>query len=282
MGQKIGVLVESFRTDVYEGLKRAKHAGAAGVQISTVRGDMAAWDMPAQKVKDVLAAVKANGLEVSALCGDLGGHGFMDKALNADKIEKSKRIIDLAKQWECNIVTTHIGVLPQDVNSEVYAVMQTACRELAEYASANNAFFALETGAESCDALKVFLDSLGSKGLSVNFDPANLVMVMRDDPVKGVYTLKDYIVHTHAKDGVNLVPATAEEVYGSFSHGDDAEVIEYFKETPLGEGNVPFKEYLQALTDIGYNGYLTIEREVGDDPSKDIFAAVEFLQKLLA
>ena len=53
-----------------------------------------------------------------------------------------------------------------------------------------------------------------------------------------------------------------------------------FLEVPLGEGSVPFKEYLEALTDIGYKGFLTIEREVGDKPEVDIRKAVEFLEAL--
>ena len=34
---------------------------------------------------------------------------------------------------------------------------------------------------------------------------------------------------------------------------------------------------LKALEDIGYKGFLTIEREVGDDPARDIRKAVDFL-----
>ena len=64
--------------------------------------------------------------------------------------------------------------------------------------------FAIETGPEKAIVLKEFLDSLGCKGMGVNLDPANFVMVTDQDPVEAVYILKDYIVHTHAKDGVML------------------------------------------------------------------------------
>lgn len=63
---------------------------------------------------------------------------------------------------------------------------------------------AIETGPEISADLKVFLDDLHSTGVAVNLDPANLVMVTGDDPVQAVYNLKDYIVHTHAKDGIKL------------------------------------------------------------------------------
>ena len=57
---------------------------------------------------------------------------------------------------------------------------------------------------------------------------------------------------------------------------------DYFLEVPLGEGNVPFDAYLKALEDIGYKGFLTVERECGDDPYADIQMAVNFLKEKTA
>jgi sugar phosphate isomerase/epimerase len=208
----------------------------------------------------------------------LGG-GFGDADENPERIEKSKRILDLAKDLETNIVTTHIGVVPTETSHPRYKIMQDACGQLAEYADSIDAFFAIETGPETSAVLKEFLDSLGSKGLSVNLDPANLVMVTGDDPVQAVYNLKDYIVHTHAKDGVQLYYKEPELVYGIKK--DALVTAPSFEEVPLGTGSVNFPAYLKALEDVGYKGFLTIEREVGDDPERDIRIAVDFLKNII-
>ena len=42
----------------------------------------------------------------------------------------------------------------------------------------------------------------------------------------------------------------------------------------------PFEEYIAALDAIGYDGFLTIEREVGENPAVDIVKAVEYLRTL--
>ena len=110
----------------------------------------------------------------------------------------------------------------------------------------------------------------------MNLDPANFVMVTGDDPVQAVYTLKDYIVHTHAKDGRRLRYVEPEIVYGVAE--EEMLGSSSFIELPLGEGDVDFAGYLKALEEIGYKGFLTIEREVGDDPAKDIATAVAFLK----
>ncbi len=271
---KIGVMADSFRVGFYNGLVRAKAVGADGVQVYTVSDDMAPWNMDKERRNEVKEMLAANGLVASALCGDLGGHGFMNKEENPSKIDKSKQILDLSKELGCNIVTTHIGIVPEDKTCDTYKIMQEACYALAQYADEIGAKFAVETGPESPEVLRDFLDSLNSKGVSVNYDPANLVMVACCDPVKGVHTLKDYIIHTHAKDGINLAVAPPEKMFS----GDG---FEYYRELPLGKGGVDFPAYIAALKEIGYNGFLTIERECGDDPQKDIQEAVQFLKKLI-
>ena len=272
----IGVIVDSFRLPIYDAVKKAAEVGADGIQVYASNGEMAPENLSVQKRHEFKNLVADNGLVISALCGDLGGGGFVHKEQNAQRIEKSKRILDLAKELGTDIVTTHIGVVPGDKNHDRYKLMQEACYELSRYADEIGAHFAVETGPETSLTLKGFLDSLGSTGVGVNLDPANLVMVTGDDPVKAVHNLKKYIVHTHAKDGKQLFYKDPEIIYGM--KPDVIVTGDSFIEVPLGEGSVPFKEYLEALCDIGYNGFLTIEREVGDNPEKDIRTAVKFLE----
>lgn len=273
----IGVIIDSFRTDIPTAVKKAAEVGAQGIQVYATRGEMAPENMNAQRIADFKALVADNGLVISALCGDLGG-GFGNKEENPGKVERSKRILDLAKELGTNVVTTHIGVVPTDSSIDRYKVMHEACFELSRYADEIGAHFAIETGPETSAVLKCFLDSLGSTGVGVNLDPANLVMVTGDDPAGAVYNLQKYIVHTHAKDGKQLYYKDPEIIYGLVK--DSLVTGPSFLEVPLGEGQVPWEKYLNALEDIGYKGFLTIEREVGDDPAKDIRSAVEFLEKL--
>lgn len=274
----IGVIIDSFRTDMQTALKKAENMGVKGIQVYSTHGDMSPENLTPSKRKEFLNRVKDHGLEISALCGDLG-QGFGDPLKNKVNIEKSKRILDLAKDLETSIVTTHIGVIPQDPNHDRYKIMQEACFELSQYADELKAHFAIETGPEIAITLRNFLDTLGSKGVAVNLDPANLVMVTGDDPVQAVYTLKDYIVHTHAKDGRRLLIKDPEVIYSLVE--ETIQEGKAFIELPLGQGDVDFKKYLQALTDIGYKGFLTIEREVGDNPEADIKLAVDFLNHML-
>ena len=278
---RIGVMSDSFRLSPRDGVRKAAELGADGIQIYTVVGEMSPERLDETARKDFKNFCADLGLEISALCGDLGGHGFERADENPTKIECSKRIVDLAVDLGAKVVTTHIGVIPEDTCSEICDTLLAACRELGTYAEQAGVTFAIETGPEPAVRLQGFLDGIGSEGMGVNLDPANLVMVVGDDPVEAVHALKDYIVHTHAKDGVQLRTSDPAAVYNAFAEGTTAEfgVNDYFKEVPLGEGDVDWAAYLEALKAVGYSGFLTIEREVGENPEHDIALGIEFLRK---
>lgn len=278
----IGVIIDSFRTDTRTAILQAAKIGAEGIQMYSTKGENAPENLTPAKRRELLDFVKSNGLRFSALCGDMGSKGFRMKKFQSELLERSKRILDLAKELETDVVTTHIGVVPADPTAERYGIMQETCFELARYADSMDAHFAIETGPEPASVLKSFLDGLHSKGVAVNLDPANLVMVVGDDPVHAVHELKDYIVHTHAKDGVMLYKTDPEYIYAITPKPEDIQNIQFFREMPLGEGNVNFKTYLKALEEIGYRGFLTIEREAGDDPAADILAAKNHLLETIA
>jgi sugar phosphate isomerase/epimerase len=282
---KIGVMVESFRKGLDGGLKAASELAADGVQIYATHGETHFEKLKGQNLVDLKRKLKDYKLEVSALCGDFGGHGFQIEEHNPKRIEDTKRVIGLALELGTKIVTTHIGVVPGEKSNPRYAVMARACGKAGAFAENEGAVLAIETGPETAITLKNFLDDIGvKKGLGVNFDPANLVMVCRENIPQAVRILAPYIVHTHAKDGVNLKPVSAEQLYNSFAEGgiEGFHASDYIKEVPLGEGGVDFDSYLKVLSETGYKGYLTIEREVGENPTADIRLAVDFLKRKLA
>jgi len=231
---------------------------------------------PIKACKELKKKVNDQGMVFSALCGDFGCKMFYEPT--QAEIDREKKCLDLAFELGTKIVTTHIGVVPEETNCIQYETMHKVCKILNDYAVEMGGHYAIETGPEKAVILKSFLDTLNGAGMGVNFDPANLVMCAGDDPVKAVHTLKDYIVHTHAKDGIQLKPYDTRRIYAAKYYGLPPADERTYQEVALGEGKVDWKNYLSALKDIGYNGFLTVERECGADPAKDILTAVTFLK----
>lgn len=280
---KLGVITDCFKKPLEECIVLAAKNGFDGVQIYATSGEFSPETLTEEKKAEIKKLLKENNLEVSALCGDMGGYGFEIEKDNAERVEKTKRIIDLAVEFGAKAVTTHIGVIPSDKTEPRYGVMLNALTAAGLYAKEKGVTLAIETGPEFAKTLLAFLkDTKG--GVGVNLDPANFVMVTGQDPVQAVELLKDYIVHTHAKDGVKISDdMTPTEVYHAFAVGgvDALNACEGFKELPLGQGDVQWDEYLKALKEIGYDGFLTIERECGENQREDITSAVRFLNERL-
>ena len=278
---KLGVIADCLKLPLAEAVEKAAALKLDGVQIYATGGAFSPsmlTDREKAFYRDLLART---GLTVSALCGDMGGHGFEIAADNRERIEKTKRIVDLAAEFGSRVVTTHIGVIPSDPKEPRYRIMLDALAACGAYAHENGVTLAIETGPEPAAVLKGFIDRIPA-GVGVNFDPANFVMVTRQDPVEAVELLGRDIVHTHVKDGKNLIAADPKLVYDCFAEGgiDALNVADYFTETPVGKGDVDFTAYFAALKAAGYDGYLTVEREAGENPDADIAAALAYISSV--
>lgn len=283
---KIGIIAELLRLPLHESLAEAARLGAEGVQLHALHPGHDLTAFPPARLGELRARCDDLGLAISAICGDLPGHGFRCAGENPAKIEREKRIIDLLPALGCRVVTTHIGVIPSDPLHRDYEPMRAALAELGDHAAARGAVLAIETGPETAETLKTFIDATGSRGVAVNLDPANLVMVLNADPVAAVRTLRGHIAHTHVKDGIHLRASDPEKVYAAFAEGGFEQLVaetgELFAEVPPGEGQVPWPAYLAALRGTGFDGFLTVEREVGERPAEDIAAAIRFIRGQLA
>ena len=277
---KIGVVTDCLKLPLEQALLTARRLGIDGVQIYATTGIFNPEELTSERKEFYRTLLKENGLEISALCGDMGGYGFEIEADNAIRFRKTKRILDLAQEFGTSIVTTHIGVIPTDTENPRFSVMLKAMNECGRYAYAKGMTLAIETGPEMANTLKKFLDKTDG-GIGVNLDPANFTMVTGQDAVEAVEILKDYIVHTHVKDGRKLdADLDPEAVYHAFAVGgvEALNACKGFEELPIGQGDVDWKRYIAALKRIGYNGYLTIEREAGENPYEDIEGAIKFIR----
>lgn len=254
---KIGVGIDSFRLGVKDALRTASRLGVTGVQIPVTSGELAPENFSRTGRRQLLKLLNDLNLKLSALQIDFG-EGFIDPDRNNELVERAGRVVDLAIDLRTDVIVTHLGVIPEDEGA--WQTLLAGVGEAAGYAEHYECCFASETGGEAPPVLRRFLETLGSAGARVNYDPANLAM-RGIDPVAGVAELQGYIVHTHARDGIR---------------NED----ESYEEVPLGEGSVPFDEWVEALIDeTDYDGFFTIDRKGGPDPIADVLRARELLAR---
>lgn len=254
---QVGIFTFTLGLGYPAGVEKAAELGAKGVQL-WVNGELAP-NLTDEQVNEVRERLARLHLTLSATCGEVGG--FAEEDTWEERVELTKRLLRTSRRLGAPVMTGHIGVIPEDESRPEWGRIYEALVEIGRVAQEVGVRYAAETGPEHPVVQRRMLERVGNPYVGVNYDPANLAM-RGFSPAGGVMVLREFIFHTHAKDGRQLGPGRAQEL-------------------PLGEGDVCFPLYLRRLAEIGYTGFLTIERETGQDRVGDIGRAVEFLKKQL-
>ena len=77
-----------------------------------------------------------------------------------EDIAKIKRMMDMARSLGVTVLTTHIGVVPEDPNAPEYKRLQQVLGEIGAYGDRVGVTFANETGPESGATLAGLLRTL--------------------------------------------------------------------------------------------------------------------------
>jgi len=169
--------------------------------------------------------------------------------------------IDLTAELGVKYLLFHFGFLDLK-NADQAGKLCDRAKILADRAAEKNVQLLMETGQENAAELRQFLERLNHSAIGVNFDPANMILYDKDNPIKAVQTLSPWIKHIHIKDAIRT------KVKGTWG-----------LEVPWGDGQVGGDNFLAALKNTGFNGPLAIEREVGDNRFEDIKLAAERLSR---
>jgi L-ribulose-5-phosphate 3-epimerase len=252
-------------------LKKLSATGLRRVQIALdpVRENKnGAWS-------DVAAMAAAQGVTfVSGMMGTIGEDyttldsirrtgGVVPDATWAGNWKNFEANADLAGRLGLKLVTFHAGFLPHEEKDPAFAKLQDRIRRIADLFQAKGIVLGMETGQEVADTLAAFLRKLDHRGVGVNLDPANILLYDKGDPVAAVRTLGPWLKQCHLKDAVRTrVPGT------------------WGEEVVLGTGQVGWKAFFEALSEVGFTGNLCIEREAGQKRVADIRAAREYVERL--
>jgi sugar phosphate isomerase/epimerase len=192
--------------------------------------------------------------------------GFGDPALRPERLERFQWALDRTRALGLSDLMLHAGFLPEPGDPDRKPFLDTLAK-VSDLARAKGVTVAFETGQETADLLRRTLDELKCPNLKVNFDPANMILYDKGDPIRAVEVLGPDIRSVHVKDAIRTkVPGT------------------WGEEVPLGQGEVNIKQFVQTLKKVGYRGPLCIEREVGNQEQRlaDVAYGIKYLKECLA
>lgn len=168
--------------------------------------------------------------------------------------------VELASRLGLRLVTFHAGFLPHEASDPAFAKLMGRLRQIGDAFAAKQIHLGLETGQETAETLDAFLAQLGRPNVGVNFDPANMVLYDKGEPVAALRRLGRWLKQVHIKD------ANRTKVPGTWG-----------EEVVAGTGQVDWARFFATLTELKYAGDLCIEREAGTQRVADIRAAALFV-----
>jgi sugar phosphate isomerase/epimerase len=271
----VGVCSWSLQVKSVPELKRLlDRLGTSVVQIACGDPHHAAWD----EGDRLPEAARAAGLQVTgAMLGFPGEDyttpqtiqrtgGFGNPATRAERLERFAWALDRTRDLGLADLMLHAGFLPEPGDPDRRPFLDTL-GQVSAMAAAKGVTVAFETGQETADLLRRTLDELKCPNLKVNFDPANMLLYDKGDPLRAVEVLGPDIRSVHVKDANR--PTTPGQ---------------WGEEVPLGQGQVNIRAFVQTLKKVGYRGPLCIEREVGDQEARvrDLAHGIRYLRECLA
>jgi len=268
---RLGVIV-SLRSEPKKEIEKVRELGFSTCQV-------ACWD-PNLYNRDVARllreAAEENDVEVTTVWAGLPGKyvwnfidgprtiGLVPLETRRTRLKALRKASDFAREAGVESITTHVGFIPENPKDPVYISLVDVLKEVSEFCRENEQSFWFETGQETPVTLLRTIEDVGADNLGINFDPANLLMYGKANPVDALDIIGRYVRGVHAKDGE--YPTNGRELG---------------KEKPLGQGCVNFPVLIPKLKKLGYTGALTIEREIrGPQQIEDIKKAKIFLEKL--
>jgi sugar phosphate isomerase/epimerase len=189
--------------------------------------------------------------------------GFGDPATRPERLQRLQWALDRTRALGLTDLMLHAGFLPEPKAPDRKPFLDTLTKA-ADFAKAKGVMLAFETGQETADLLRLTLDELKCPNVKVNFDPANMLLYDKGDPLRAVEILGPDIRSVHVKD------ANRTKTPGTWG-----------EEVPLGEGQVNIRQFVKTLQKVGYRGSLCIEREAGNQRVADIAHGIRFLRECL-
>ncbi|MBQ9414041.1 MAG: sugar phosphate isomerase/epimerase [Clostridia bacterium] len=269
----IGVCVTLSKKPIAECFRDITNMGFHHCQILS-------WDRSLrtpEKVQEIRNACKEFDVTITAFWCGWGGPaewnfysgqetlGLVPVAYRFSRMQDLMNGADFAKELGVTDVVTHMGFIPENPNDVNYPGVVAAVRSVACHLQQNGQYLLFETGQETPVTLLRLFEDVGLPNLGVNLDPANLILYGKANPVDALDVFGKYVRGVHGKDG--KYPTNGRELG---------------EETPLGQGKVDFQALIKGLHALGYDGSITIEREIeGDQQAVDILAARDMLRSII-
>lgn len=249
----LSVCLDDLRLDVKAAMDRARSLGFRAIDVGASAGPISPGELSRTGRRHLLKHLSDLGLRLGSLRGPVGGPGYADPAAGEGRVERMKRVIDLAAGLGVPTVSTSLGLAAGDADRH-FERLKEAMAALADQADRAGVIVAVETGGIGAAELARLLAEINCPFLASCCD-AGAMLMQGEDPHRIAETLPGRIRLVRARDAVA-------------SSGGEAG-----HEVAIGEGSLDPARLLAALNEAAFQGDIILTRSAGTDPAADLARA---------
>jgi len=272
LGERLAVCSWSLQpSDPHDLVAKLNAAGVSRVQLNLdpLRESPQVWGETQKVLRDAGISIISGmclcvGEDYSTLESIRVTGGIAPDSTWAQNRENFQAYARLAHMLGLKLVSFHAGFVPHDESDPAFGQMVQRLGVVAEIFKLHDILVCLETGQETATELVHLLQKLNHPNIGVNFDPANMLLYGKGDPVQALRTLAPFIRQVHIKD------ARRTKVPGTWG-----------EEVVVGAGEVDWPAFFATLRQVAPDVNLCIEREAGSQRVADIRMARTVVEKLL-
>ncbi|MGO9643723.1 MAG: sugar phosphate isomerase/epimerase family protein [Candidatus Bathyarchaeia archaeon] len=257
------------RWPIEHAIRQTAELGYDAIEIDANRPHMLPEDYPSEERRGIVSLINSTGVKVAAVAAFNGTAQWHftnpNKRVRLSTIDHVKQCVDLASDLKAPIVEVVSGspLIEGVGEKEAWHWLHGGLQECAEYAKSSGIIIGLEPEPDNVISNSRLADAIirevGSSNLRFLLDIGHL-NVVKENISQAVRKMKDNLAHVHIHD--------------NDSTRDQHRIP--------GDGKIDFVSIINALRDIGYSGYLTVELEqglIGDAPA---IRAKRYLERILS
>ncbi|HZG58847.1 sugar phosphate isomerase/epimerase [Paenibacillus sp.] len=251
-----GVFIEH---SIQEAMHLTKKLGMDGIEIAAREPHLPPGaSLP--RVKEIKALSRSLELDIPVIAGYVGGFSDASDSECRNGFEDFKRLLDIAGHLDCGMIRVFPGG-PNAFRASDYHYAKAAhwLNLIAAEAKKQQAKILMEIHNDSLvETVEGSLRLLGMieyDNVGMIHDAGNMYITDTDYGRDSVMQLGDRLFHVHIKDELRIAEVGAPGTFTSLTrHGR-----EHFVQSRLGEGGADHRPLFDALREVGYSGWMTLE-----------------------
>jgi len=255
---RLAIPTEMYQSPLKKSILQATMNGVKGIRIAA-HSELKPEELTATGTRQLLHYLREMGLSVAAVNLPLQRRFNTPQHVDTHVV-MLKSGMQLAASLKSKVMLFQPGIIPTTEDADARNQLVDILNDVAQLGNHIGVVPTLSVSAAHSSEIANLFAEVTTGQVGFNFDPADVI------------------------SGGNAVTETARTLYDSILHVTARDIIDdgstHGKETVIGQGDVDWLEIVALLNEIGFQGWVTVDRLESENRVRDILLGIDRLKNL--